>query len=192
MDHPFPPTAAIWWAGGKAQGPSDETWESLCVDDAPPLSNWGKANMIRPNLKDDQCLAPQRRFTVIHVLLRSRPAQKWVFPLRRFQKYMLPAYSKLTSVVSHQVNIQQNLLWHNAYWLTWKNIWSKRSVSAVKLNHALLISFSFCLELSAIGPSMAKSDSGNYWPLCISIWGMCDFSTLLIECDVLLCKQVKG
>lgn len=65
--------------GGKAQGPSEETWESLCVDDAPPLSNWGKANMIRPNLKDDQCLPPQRRSTVLHVLLpallRGRPTQ---------------------------------------------------------------------------------------------------------------------
>lgn len=55
----------------KAQWPSEETWESLCVDDAPPLSNWGKANMIRHNLKDDQCLPPQRHFTVMRVLLRA-------------------------------------------------------------------------------------------------------------------------
>lgn len=49
-------------SGWKSTGTiREETRESLCVDDAPPLSNWGKANMIRPNLKDDQCLAPQRR-----------------------------------------------------------------------------------------------------------------------------------
>lgn len=71
VDHPLPPTAAIWWAGGEAQGPSEETWESLCIDDVPPLSNWGKANMIRPNLKDDQCLSPQRLFIVMCVLLRE-------------------------------------------------------------------------------------------------------------------------
>lgn len=70
VDHPLPPTAAIWWAGGK-QGPSEETWESLCVDNVPPLSNWGKANMIRSNLKDDQCFSPQRLLIVVHVLLRE-------------------------------------------------------------------------------------------------------------------------
>lgn len=46
---------------------------------APPLSNWGKANMIKPNLKDDLCLPPQRRSTVMHALLdellRGRPVQ---------------------------------------------------------------------------------------------------------------------
>lgn len=51
----------------------------MCVDNTPPLSNWGTANMIRPNLKDDQGLPPQRRFTVMHVrlcaLLRGGPAQ---------------------------------------------------------------------------------------------------------------------
>lgn len=81
MAHPLPPTAAIWWAGGKTQRP-----ESLRVDDAPPLSNWGKANMIRPNLKDDQCLVPQRRFTDVCVLLpaqlRSKSAQKWLLPMK--------------------------------------------------------------------------------------------------------------
>lgn len=71
VDHPLPPTAAIWWAGGKAWGSSGEAWESWCVDDATPLSNWGNANMITQDLKNDQHLPPRRRFAVIRVLLRE-------------------------------------------------------------------------------------------------------------------------
>lgn len=79
VDHPLPPTAAIWWAGGEAQGPSVERWESLCIDDVPPSSNWDKGNMIRSNLQDDRCLLLQRLFIVMCVvlceLLRGGPAQ---------------------------------------------------------------------------------------------------------------------
>lgn len=36
-EHPLPPTDAIWCEGGKAWRPSEETEESLSVDNAPPL-----------------------------------------------------------------------------------------------------------------------------------------------------------
>lgn len=71
VDHRLPPTAAIWWAGGKAQRASEETWESFCVDDVPPLSNWGEAKMIRSNLKDDQCLSPRRLRVAMCLLPRE-------------------------------------------------------------------------------------------------------------------------
>lgn len=56
----LPTPAAIWRAGGKASGPS----VSQRVDDAPPLSNWGKANVIRPNLMDHQRLVLQRSLAI--------------------------------------------------------------------------------------------------------------------------------
>lgn len=57
----------------------------MCVDDAHPLSNWGKANMIRPNLKDDQCLPPQRRFTVMHVVLPCAAERQTSTVWRRYR-----------------------------------------------------------------------------------------------------------
>lgn len=47
------------------------------VDDAATLSNWGDANMIRPNLKDDLCLPLQRRVTVTSQFAERQNGSVW-------------------------------------------------------------------------------------------------------------------